>query len=55
MWLYGYLNFFIFIYKNKISFLLYAILLNLWFSAVIALGAFWGLIKWLTGKRVKKN
>ena len=54
IWLYGYLKFFIFVYKNKTSFLLYSILLNLWFSSVISLGAFWGLLKWLNGQRLKK-
>ena len=43
-----------FVYKNKTSFLLYSILLNLWFSLVISFGAIWGLIKWLNGQRIKK-
>ena len=55
IWLYGYLNFFIYIYKNKTSFLIYSILLNLWFSSVISLGAIWGIIKWMNGQRIKKK
>ena len=55
IWLYGYLNFFIYIAKNKLNFLFSSILLNLWFSTIISFGAFWGIIKWLNGNRVKKN
>lgn len=53
IWLYGYLKFFIYVLKTNKTFLLSAILLNLWFSCVISLGAFWGLCKWIFGKRVK--
>ena len=54
IWLYGYLNFFIYVYKNNTSFLIYAILLNIWFSSVISFGAIWGIIKWLNGQRIEK-
>ena len=52
IWLNGYLKFFIYIYKNKFSFLFYAVLLNMWFSVIISLGACWGLLKWFGGKRI---
>jgi len=53
VWLYGYMNFFIFVYKYKRSFIMFSILLNIWFSSIITLGAIWGVIKWLYGKRIK--
>ena len=55
LWWVGYLKFFIFVYKSKKSFLIYSIILNIWFSIVISLGALWGMIKWLYGKRVKNK
>jgi len=55
LWLIGYFNFFVFVYKSKKSFLFYSVALNIWFSSVISLGAFWGGIKWLYGKRMKNK
>ena len=51
IWLFLIYNFFRFIYKSKKSFIFYALLLNLWFSNIISLGAIWGGIKWLQGRR----
>jgi len=53
IWLYGYLKFFIFVLKNKPSFIFYTVILNLWFSIIISLGACWGILKWLGGKRLR--
>jgi len=50
LWLFGYMKFFIFVFKTKSLFLLPSILLNIWFSIVISLGAFWGLTKWTISK-----
>ena len=55
IWMFGYLNFFSFVYKSKASFLLSAIILNIWFSTVISFGALWGVLKWINGHRIKKN
>jgi glycosyltransferase involved in cell wall biosynthesis len=55
IWLFGYLKFFIFVYKSKASFLYYAIILNIWFSTVISFGALWGFLKWIKGHRIKNN
>jgi len=55
IWMFGYLNFFSFVYKSKASFLLSAIILNIWFSTVISFGALWGVLKWISGHRIKKN
>ena len=52
IWLFGYINFFFFVGKSKVSFLFYSILLNIWFSTVISFGAFWGVIKWIKGHRI---
>ena len=45
------LKFFLFVYKMKGIFIINALIINFWFSNVISLGAFWGLTKWLFGKR----
>lgn len=55
VWLFGYIKFFTFVYKTNASFLLSAILLNIWFSTVISFGAFWGVLKWINGYRIKKK
>jgi len=52
IWLFGYINFFFFVGKSKVSFLFYSILLNIWFSTVISFGALWGVIKWIKGHRI---
>ena len=52
IWLFGYINFFFFVGKSKVSFLFYSIILNIWFSTVISFGAFWGVIKWIKGHRI---
>ena len=54
IWLFGYIKFFVFVYNSKASFLFSAIILNIWFSIVISFGAFWGVIKWINGHRIKK-
>jgi len=54
-WLFGYIKFFAFVYRSKASFLFSAIILNIWFSTVISFGAFWGVAKWISGRRIKKN
>jgi len=54
LWLYGYVNFFIYIMKNKPRFLISSIVLNLWFSSIISFGAFWGILRWVFGNRVMK-
>ncbi len=51
IWLFLIYNFFLFVYKLKGSFIFYALLLNLWFSNIISLGAIWGGIKWIQGRR----
>ncbi len=51
IWLNGYFQFYKFILKTRPKFFIYSILLNIWFSSVISFGAFWGIIKWLLGKR----
>ena len=53
IWIYGYIKFFIYVYKNKKTFLFYSIFFNMWFSCIISLGACWGLIKWFFGKRAE--
>ena len=55
VWLFGYIKFFAFVYKTNKSFLFSAIILNIWFSTVISFGAFWGVLKWINGHRIKKN
>ena len=51
VWLNGYFKFYKFIFINNPQFFIYAIILNIWFSTVISLGAFWGLLKWIKGER----
>ena len=55
IWMFGYIKFFAFVYKSKKSFLFSAIILNIWFSTVISFGAFWGVLKWVNGHRIKRN
>ena len=55
IWMFGYINFFAFVFKSKRSFLFSAIILNIWFSIIISFGAFWGVLKWVNGNRIKKN
>lgn len=50
-WLMLLYKFFFFVYQLKGGFIFYAIVMNIWFSNVISLGALWGLIKWLSFKR----
>jgi glycosyltransferase involved in cell wall biosynthesis len=51
IWLNGYFKFYKFIFINKPQFFIYALILNIWFSTVISLGAFWGFLKWIKGER----
>ena len=51
IWLYGYFQFYKFILKTKPKFFIFSLLLNIWFSSVISCGAFWGVLKWISGKR----
>jgi len=51
IWLYGYFQFYKFILNTKPKFFFFALFLNIWFSTVISLGATWGIIKWIFGKR----
>ena len=51
IWLFLTRNFFLFVYKYKGSFVFNAILMNFWFSNIISLGAIWGTLKWLGGRR----
>jgi len=47
VYLYGYANFFVFIAKHKPSFLITGILLNIYFTLVIACGASFGLLSFI--------
>lgn len=51
IWLYGYFKFFKFILYTQPTFFIFSILLNIWFSSVISLGASWGVLNWIFGKR----
>jgi glycosyltransferase involved in cell wall biosynthesis len=51
IWLNGYFKFYKFVFINKPHFFIYALILNIWFSTVISLGAFWGFLKWIKGER----
>lgn len=49
IYLYGYLGFFYFVLKRKASMLLPVIILNLFFTTTIGLGALYGILRFLTG------